>query len=84
MSWENELANEIKKRNNPPNYSGATVGIVVLISPLTVSVFDGLALLDDELKKTQNVNSWDFELGWELLLIPDESEQIFYIIDRIP
>ena len=50
MSYDIELANELKGRDNE-SHIGAVVGKVIKISPLTISIYDGAATfseLDEE------------------------------------
>ena len=47
MSYDIELANELKSRDNESPI-GIITGIVTSISPLTISIYNGAALFSDE------------------------------------
>ena len=47
MSYDIDLANELKNRDNESPI-GVIVGIVTSISPITISIYNGAALFSDE------------------------------------
>ena len=55
MAWEHKMAREIKSRDNP-KLPTIFSGIVVNVSPLTVSAFDGAAML--QYPQLQRVDPW--------------------------
>lgn len=83
MSWDIELAKMLKERENP-KVIGPTIGRVISISPFKVGILDGHAILDKtHLYITGMAKNKAFAIGDEILLIPSESEQKFFLIDKI-
>ena len=81
MSNVEKLAKEIQKRNNK-NRIGQQVGKVLSISPLKVSICDGMIILDDEIEAVCQAATFLKE-GDEVLVEPNEDEQSFVVIDRV-
>lgn len=82
MSWENDLAKEFKNRNNK-KLIGPIVGKLVSVDPVLISIFDGDIMLgSNNLYLSDGSSGLSYETGAELLLIPSNSEQIFFIINK--
>lgn len=89
--WDIELAEMFKARDNPNNI-GPLIGKVVAEKPLKISILDGMVILQEnqlyKCKHMQNhyydsIKGTDLILNDEILLIPAEGEQIFFIIDKV-
>lgn len=62
-SWDIEFAKKFKERDNPPDLKEGLIGVVVSLSPLTVSIENGQVIL------TQNdqliISEW-FQKRWDI------------------
>lgn len=99
MSYDVELARELKSRNNKDNI-GIVVGIVAGVSPLKISIYGGEILLnEDSLYICKNATEYtmkvttDTEIGVatheglkindKVAVIATEDNQKFFVIDKI-
>lgn len=81
--WEYGLAKMLKERNNKSRI-GACIGKVVGINPLKVSILDGQVILQEsQLYICNNLLNFELKQGDEVLIIPAENEQVFFIIDKV-
>lgn len=82
MGWDIELAKELKKRDNQPTL-GNIVGKVVSLNPLKIMALDGLILLEKEsLYLADGTESFNYDVGTEVLLAPTSDNQNFFIISK--
>lgn len=82
MGWDIELAKELKKRDNQPTL-GNVIGKVVSLDPLKIMALDGLILLEKEsLYLADGTESFNYDVGTEVLLAPTSDNQNFFIISK--
>ena len=62
-TWDSDLANEFKKRDNPSDFKEALKGVVICLNPLTVHIENGQATLTqgDQLI----ISEW-FQKRWDI------------------
>lgn len=80
--WAAEISKMLKERDNKSRV-GPVTGKVVSISPVKISILDGLVILEkDNLYICDGSSEFNYLNGDELLLIPAESEQVFFIVSK--
>jgi len=87
IKWDIELAKAFKKRDNK-SYIGAIVGTLISTAPVSISILDGNAILQEKHLYISETVSSKIELetataGSNVLLIPNATENKWFIIDTI-
>jgi hypothetical protein len=83
VSWSVTLAKELKLRENPAKI-GAVLGTVINANTLQISILDGKVILDKtHLYICNGLLRTGIKNGDNILLIPTESEQIYFAIDTV-
>lgn len=81
MSWDIDLAKELKKRDNAEPI-GAILGEVISIEPIKISILGNKAILDNSniylCSKVTGVIKGD-----KVLCLPTADEQTFFIVDKV-
>lgn len=80
MSWDIELAKELKNRNNKKQL-GPQIGEVISINPLRVTILNNRAILDNS--NSYICSKLIIEIGDSVLCIPTADEQKFFIVDKV-
>ena len=81
MKYTTELAKKLKERTNV-NPIGNIIGTVIATNPLQISIFNGVAILDnDNCKLCSKVT--DLVFGDKLLICSDPNENLYFVIDKV-
>ena len=80
--WYNELAKEIKNRDNKMPET-PLVGTVVSVSPLKISIFNNKVILNREKCYICQKVSNSLLAGDNVLCIPTQSGQKYFIVDKV-
>lgn len=84
-SWGTEIA-QLFKNLESDNKMGAITGRVVNTNPLVISIMSGEVLINSKIQNiytTDELNKKTLMVEDRVLLIPNESEKVFYVIDKI-
>ncbi|MCO1599820.1 DUF2577 family protein [Desulfosporosinus nitroreducens] len=76
-----KLADLFNNRNNP-DVIGITTGKVISTTPLRISWGDSVVLENDKLVLANLIKN-GLLLGNTVIMIPDSSYKLFYIIDKV-
>jgi len=95
MSWDVDLAKELKKGRNLPQY-GAVIGKVISVSPLQVSIYGGRVMVTSTngrtavpmykvtcLHEEDHQLETDLSAGDEVVCLPAEGGQFFFIMGKL-
>lgn len=83
--WGTEIAKMFKDLEVGSKI-GVITGRVVGISPLVISIMSGDVLINSRIQSvyiTETLSKKRILIGDIVLVIPDETEKVFYIIDKI-
>lgn len=80
--WAVEMSKILKERDNKAKI-GPVLGRVVSNAPVKISILDGKVFLEKEsLYLCDGSSTFGYLNGDEVLLMPAESEQVFFIIGK--
>lgn len=80
MSWDVELAKELKKRNNPSTI-GPQIGEVISINPIKVSIYNNRVILTNS--NSYRCSKLEVAPGDKVLCLPTSNGQTFFIVDKV-
>ena len=81
MNYADDLAKELKKRNNVKRI-GNLLGTVLSTSPIRIGILGNAAILDSS-NSLLCRNATGLTIGNRVLVISDADGQFFYIVDKI-
>lgn len=83
--WGTDFAGIIKGLEQTSKI-GAITGSVVGLSPLTISIMSGDVILNSKVQNifvTETLSRKSLVQGDIVVIIPSESEKVFYVIDKV-
>ncbi len=78
MSWDVELAKQLKQRDNKPQI-GVLIGKVISAEPFKVSILEGKIILDNPFR----CNNYIPYTNDSVVCLPDSTGQMYVVIDKV-